>query len=55
MDVFDILGQQVITQHFSKPQLQEVYNMDVSSLPVGNYFVKMITDKGSEVKKIVIE
>jgi fumarate reductase subunit C len=41
--VYDMLGQIVI----AVPNAQNISKVNVSKLPIGNYFLKMITDKGT--------
>jgi hypothetical protein len=49
MAVYDVLGQLVITV----PNAQNVSKIDVSKLMTGNYFIKMITDKGTSTEKFI--
>jgi Leucine-rich repeat (LRR) protein len=47
--VYDILGQLVI----AVPDAQTVSKIDVSKLTIGNYFLKMSTDKGASSVKFI--
>jgi uncharacterized repeat protein (TIGR01451 family) len=47
--VYDILGQMVI----ALPNLKDISKIDVSNLRVGNYFVKIKSDKGSSSMKFI--
>ena len=49
LSVYDVLGQLIITQDSSKNSI------DLSFFPSGVYFVKLETEKGMEIKKIVKE
>ncbi|HLG33276.1 MAG TPA: S8 family peptidase [Bacteroidia bacterium] len=52
VEVWDLFGKKCLTPTLSKG---EGVRIDVSSLPAGMYFVKMKTEKGIVVTKIVIE
>ena len=47
--IYDMLGQIVI----AAPNVQNVSKVDVSKLSPGNYFLKLITDKGSSSLKFI--
>ena len=49
VEVFNVLGQRLITQNASDNSIQ----IDLSSLSQGNYFVKVYTESSSEVLQIV--
>jgi len=49
MSVYDILGQLLI----AVPNAKTVSKIDVSKLTTGNYFLKMITDKGTSSVKFI--
>ncbi|MDR2971083.1 MAG: T9SS type A sorting domain-containing protein, partial [Bacteroidales bacterium] len=52
IEVFDIYGRAVST-HYSL--LTTYYSIDISLFPAGIYFVKITTDAGMVVKKVVKE
>jgi Leucine-rich repeat (LRR) protein len=49
MSVYDILGQLII----AVPNAQSISKIDVSKLTIGNYFLKMNTDKGTSSVKFI--
>lgn len=48
--IFQISGQKIMEQNFKNQKLSE---MDVSTLPIGIYLLKIQTNEGLEVKKLV--
>ena len=49
MAIYDVLGQLVI----AVPNAQNISKIDISKLSIGNYFLKMNTDKGTSSFKII--
>ncbi len=52
LTVFDALGRIVHTQAFSHET--NIKTVDTSTWPIGNYFVKVQTDKGDAIQKLII-
>jgi hypothetical protein len=51
LTIVDIEGQELITRQITEPKTQ----IDISNLPSGVYFVRLINDKTVEVGKFVKE
>lgn len=49
ISIYNTLGQMVV----SVPNAKGLSTVDVSSLPVGNYFIKVVSDKGSSNAKFI--
>jgi len=49
ISIYNVLGQMVV----SVPNAKGVNSVDVSSLPTGNYFIKVVSDKGTSNSKFI--
>lgn len=49
ISIYNVLGQMVV----SVPNAKDVANIDVSSLSTGNYFIKIVSDKGTSNAKFI--
>jgi len=51
VEVIDIKGKMVLSHHFNI--LSVNHSIDISSLNLGNYIIKVITTQGEILKKVV--
>lgn len=49
ISIYNVLGQMVV----SVPNAREINNVDVSGLSAGNYFIRVISDRGSSHSKFI--
>lgn len=55
VNIKNILGQNVYSKNISSNNSELSQNLDISTYPKGIYFIEVNTDKGKEVKKVVLE
>ncbi len=54
IEIFDVLGQQLIHQQIEQTSVDGILRLDSSSLPDGHYTLRLTTEEGLISKKIVV-
>ncbi len=55
MQVIDLTGKTLLTRSFTDLSGEVTYKLDISDLSAGTYFVKISSEKGSSVKKLIVK